>query len=200
MGGTFDPVHDGHLFIAEASRVACRLDQVLWIPNRQPAHREGKSADADAETRYDLTVAATRDNPHFEVSRVELDRPGPSFAVDTLRHFRAQGIDSDNLFWILGADAINDVPTWYRSAELFAMCRFIACNRPGFDLDRARRELNPQQRERVTWLELPGLHIASRELRQRVREGQPIRYLLPEAVRQEIERRGLYQNDSDQDD
>jgi nicotinate-nucleotide adenylyltransferase len=194
MGGTFDPIHDGHLFIAEASRVACRLDRVLWIPNRQPAHREGKNAHAEAEIRYDLTVAATRDNPHFEVSRVELDRPGPSFAIDTLRHFHAQGIDGNNLFWILGADAINDVPTWHRSGELFSMCRFIACNRPGFDLRDARREMSEEQNERVTWLELPGLHIASRDLRQRVRDGQPIRYLLPDAVREEIERRGLYRD------
>ena len=164
----------------------------MWIPNRQPAHREGKNAHAPAEVRYDLTILATRDNPHFEVSRLELDRPGPSFAIDTIRHFLEGGLSRDELFWILGADAINDILTWHRGAELFGMCRFIACNRPGFDLQAARSKLSTAQNERVIWLELPGLHTASRELRRRVRDGEPIRYLLPEAVRQEIERRNLY--------
>lgn len=195
MGGTFDPVHHGHLFIAEAARIVCRLDRVIWIPNRQPAHREGKSAHLDAEIRYHLTRLATQDNPHFAVSRVELDRPGPSFAIDTVAHFaRENGADCE-LFWILGADAMSDVLTWHRAAELFSMCRFIACSRPDVDLNRAREQLTSEQNERVTWLELPGLHIASRELRRRVRDGETIRYLVPEAVRVEIESRGLYRGE-----
>jgi nicotinate-nucleotide adenylyltransferase len=190
MGGTFDPIHYGHLFIAEEARVRCGLDEVLFFPNNQPAHREGKDAHADPETRFRLTELAIADNAHFRASRIELDRPGPSYAFDTLQQLRRE-CDAE-LFYIVGADSINDVLTWYRGAELFDLCRFIAASRPEFDLEKAKAQLSPRQLERVIFLEVPGLHIASRELRRRVREGAPIRYLTPDAVIMEIEKRKLY--------
>ena len=195
MGGTFDPIHFGHLFIAEEARVRCHLDQVVFFPNNQPAHREGKSANVDAETRFALTQYAIDNNPHFRVSRIELERPGPSYAFDTLRLFQQEFGAQTELFFIVGADSLADVLTWYHGAELFEMCRFVACSRPGFDLHKAASALSETQRANVVLLEVPGLHIASRELRHRVREGLPIRYLVPDAVERAIDERGLYRED-----
>lgn len=192
MGGTFDPIHIGHLFIAEEARVRCELKEVVFFPNHQPAHKEGKTATADPETRYELTQLAVQSNPHFCVSRVELDRPGPSFAIDTLRLFRAEYGDEAEFFFIMGADSIGEVLTWHRGAELFGLCRFIATNRPDFDLEEARQQLSPEQLERVEFLQVPGLDVASRDLRRRVQEGLPIRYLVTPEVEQEIRRRHLY--------
>ncbi len=191
MGGTFDPVHLGHLFIAEEARVRCNLERVVFFPNNQPAHREGKEACADSQTRFEMTQLAVQGNPHFHVSRVELDRPGPSYAIDTLGHFgrEYQGCE---LFFIVGADSLNDVLTWHRGPELFDLCRFIAASRPGFSLERAREKLTEPQRERVHFLETPGLHIASRDLRERVAHNFAIRYLVPDEVERAIRERGLY--------
>lgn len=191
MGGTFDPVHLGHLFIAEEARVRCDLERVVFFPNNHPAHREGKEARADSQTRFDLTRLAIQDNPHFEISRVELDRSGPSYAIDTLQHFHRE-FPCAELFFIVGADSMNDVLTWHRGAELFQWCRFIAATRPGFRFEAAREKLSGEQLERVSFLETPGIHIASRDLRTRVKRGLPIRYLVPDIVERAIRERGLY--------
>lgn len=191
MGGTFDPIHNGHLFIAEEARVRCDLDEVLFIPNNQPAHRQRKIADSDAETRCDLTVLATRDNPRFAVSKVEVEREGLSYAFDTICALQIEYSNAE-LFWIVGADTIGEVPTWYRGAELFAMCHFIAVSRPGFDLAEAARKLSAEQRAQVQFLQSNGLEIASRDLRERVRNDLPIRYLVPDEVERVIKERGLY--------
>lgn len=195
MGGTFDPIHFGHLFLAEEARVHCGLEKVLFFPNNQPAHREGKDASADPEVRLRCTELAIAGNEYFQVSRVEIDRPGRSFAIDTVNYFR-QEYSGAEIFFIVGADSINDVLTWHRGAELFELCHFIAASRPGFDLEEARQKLSPAQLERVTILEVPGLHIASRELRNRVREGRPIRYLTPDVVVEEIARKNLYRGEN----
>ena len=182
MGGTFDPIHFGHLFIAEAARVACELERVVFFPNNQPAHAEGKTATLDAETRLELVRSSTKDNPHFETSRIEIDRVGKSFAFDTIQAFQEQfGADAE-LYFIVGADSIADIPTWHRGGELFDLCRFVAASRPGYFFEDAKQKLSLKQRERVIWLETPGLHIASRDLRKRLREGLPIRYLVPDEV------------------
>jgi len=191
MGGTFDPIHYGHLFIAEEARVCCGLEKVLFFPNNQPAHREGKDAFAAAETRFELMQLGIESNAHFEASRVEIDRPGPSYAIDTLRHFQAEYSDAE-LHFIVGADSIRDVLTWHRGAELFELCRFVAASRPGFDLEAAKAKLSIGQLERTTFLNVPGLHVASRDLRDRVRNEKPIRYLVPDAVCKRIEDLKLY--------
>lgn len=192
MGGTFDPIHHGHLFIAEEARVRCGLEKVVFFPNNQPAHRQGKAAHADAETRLALTRLAVESHPRFEVSRIEIDRPGPSYAFDTLSEFQRQFGAETELFYIVGADSIGEVLTWYRGAELFDKCRFIAVSRPDFDLGAAKTLLNEAQRARIDFLETVGLDIASRDLRQRVKDGLPIRYLVPDAVEREVRARGLY--------
>lgn len=191
MGGTFDPIHNGHLFIAEEARVRCNLSRVLFLPNNTPAHREGKVAYSDAQTRLDLVQLAIADNAHFEISSIEVEREGPSYAFDTLLQLQNQ-YPGAQLFWIVGADSIDDVPTWYRGNELFTMCHFIALTRPGYDLQNAARNLNSEQRERVILLEGVGLPLASRELRQRVKSDLPLRYLVPDMVEREITKRGLY--------
>jgi nicotinate-nucleotide adenylyltransferase len=191
MGGTFDPIHHGHLFIAEEAQVRCDLEKVIFFPNNKPAHREGKTAHAEPETRFELTKLAVDRNPCFEISRIEIDRPGPSYAIDTLDEFQKQ-MPQAELFYIVGADSIGEVLTWYQAAKLFEKCQFIAFTRPDFDLEIAKQQLNEAQRARVIWLETVALDIASRDLRKRVQEGLPIRYLVPDAVEEEIRRRGLY--------
>ena len=192
MGGTFDPIHFGHLFIAEEARVRCGLTTVVFFPNRQPAHREGKSANADPDTRYALTQLGIADNPHFDISPVELDRPGPSYAIDTVRQLQSELGDAVELYFIVGADSVGEILTWHRGAELLELCRFVAVTRPNFSIEAARQELSPGQLERVIFLETIGLDIASRKIRQRVRENLPIRYLTPDLVMRSIEEQGLY--------
>jgi nicotinate-nucleotide adenylyltransferase len=192
MGGTFDPIHHGHLFIAEEARVRCGLEKVIFFPNNKPAHKEGKTAHADPETRFALTRLAVEQNPQFQISRIEIDRPGPSYAIETVAEFQKQMPDAE-LFYIVGADSIGEVLTWYQGAKLFELCRFIAFSRPDFDLQQGKAQLSETQQARVTFLETVALDIASRDLRKRVQEGLPIRYLVPDIVEQEIRARGLYQ-------
>jgi nicotinate-nucleotide adenylyltransferase len=190
MGGTFDPLHYGHLFIAEEARVRCDLDEVWFIPNNTPAHVQGKRAQLTPSQRLELCEAGVGDNPHFKVSRVEVEREGKSYAFDTINQIQSQ--TSAELFWILGGDAIAEVLTWHRGEQLFDLCRFVAASRPGFSLQNAKEVLNAAQASRVEWMEIPGLHIASRDLRERIKNGEPIRYLVPDAVRERIEQLNLY--------
>ena len=192
MGGTFDPIHFGHLFIAEAARVACELEEVIFFPNNLPAHAEGKITNADAQTRYELMCLGIGDNPHFRASRVEIERPGKSFAFDTIRQFQRElGADVE-LYFIIGADSMRDLLSWYRGAELFDLCRFVAATRPGFDGVAAIAALSDEQRARVVALQVPGLYISSTDLRARLSAGEPVRYLTPEPVRVRLEELNLY--------
>ena len=191
MGGTFDPIHFGHLFIAEEARATCNLERVLFFPNNTPAPILNKSTPSPGEARLRLVELAIEDNPHFQSSRVELDRPGPSFAIDTIEILQRE-YSGCELHYIMGADSMNEIQKWHRADELFERCFFIAASRPGFDLEIARKNLTPSQLSRVTFLDVPGLHIASRDLRERFRENLTTRYLLPENVRYEIEKLKLY--------
>ncbi len=193
MGGTFDPIHYGHLFLAEAARVQCGLDSVLFFPNNQPAPVLNKAMPTDGEIRLCMVELAIAGNEHFQSSRVELDRPGASYAIDTVMQLQRENPDAQ-LHYIVGADSIEQVLTWHRGAELLGLCHFIAGTRPGFDFARAKEQFSREQLERVTFLELPGLHIASRDLRSRVQNNLPIRYLVPEAVHREIENLNLYRD------
>ena len=192
MGGTFDPIHFGHLFIAEAARVACELEEVIFFPNNQPAHAGGKSVNANAEIRWELMGLGIADNPHFRGSRIEIERPGKSFAFDTIQQFQSELGEDVELYFIIGADSLRDLGSWYRGAELFDLCHFVAASRPGFDSEAAYLALLPAQRARVVTLEVPGLHISSTDLRARVAAGQPVRYLTPEPVRVRLEELNLY--------
>lgn len=189
MGGTFNPIHIGHLVTAEEALLAFDLREVIFVPAGQPWQ---KARDvADSEHRYLMTVIATASNAHFRVSRMEIDRPGPTYTIDTLRHFRDELGDVE-LYFITGADAILQILTWKDPEEILAEARFIAATRPGYDLDRLEKELPEGFGDRVHVLEIPALAISSTDVRRRVREGRPVRYLLPEGVARYIEKNGLY--------
>lgn len=186
MGGTFDPIHHGHL--VAASEVAARfaLDEVVFVPTGQPWQKDARKVTA-AEDRYLMTVIATASNPRFTVSRVDLERAGPTYTVDTLRDLRAVFPD-DELYFITGADALSAIMDWKNAAEMFAMAHFVGVTRPGYRLD----DLGVPD-DAVTLIEVPALAISSTDCRQRVRRGSPVWYLVPDGVVQYIAKHRLYQ-------
>jgi len=190
MGGTFDPIHYGHLLAAEEARERFGLDRVLFIPSGTPPHKKDYPV-SPAEHRYVMTVLATADNPHFFVSRTEMDRPGPSYAVDTVRLIAAEHPGAVIVF-ITGADAVLEILQWKDAANLIAQCEFIAVTRPGYDLAALDR-LDPDFRARVQRLVIPGIEVSSTDLRERVRNGMTLAYLTPRPVERYIAKYGLYQ-------
>lgn len=191
MGGTFDPIHFGHLLMAEEARQAFDLAEVIFVPNGRPAHKKEYFV-TDPEDRFAMTQLATASNPHFTCSRVELDRPGPSFAIDTIRHFRSAYPDADELYFITGADAILQILTWKDFECVLSECRFIAATRPGFQLDQLQGVTGQALAARVSMLTIPGLDISSTDIRNRVRDGRSIKYLTPDPVEVFIHEHGLY--------
>jgi len=189
MGGTFDPIHHGHL--VAASEVASRfdLDEVVFVPTGQPWQKADRQVSA-AEDRYLMTVIATASNPRFSVSRVDIDRPGVTYTVDTLTDVRAERGEDVDLFFITGADALTQILTWHKVEKLFDLAHFVGCTRPGVDLDTTVIDQLPE--ERVTVLEIPALAISSTTCRTRVLEQDPIWYLVPDGIVQYIAKRGLY--------
>lgn len=185
MGGTFDPIHHGHL--VAASEVAARfdLDEVVFVPTGQPSFKQGQDV-SPAEHRYLMTVIATASNPRFTTSRVDIDRPGLTYTVDTLRDLRTQRPDAD-LFFITGADAIEQIATWKNAPELWEMAHFVAVTRPGHVLSVAGLPS-----EHVSLLEIPALSISSTDCRARARAGDPVWYLVPDGVVQYIAKYRLY--------
>ncbi len=194
MGGTFDPIHYGHLLMAEEARQSLALDEVVFVPNGRPAHKKAYAV-SPPEDRYAMTLLATASSPYFACDRVEIERPGPSYAIDTVRHFRARHPELDALYFITGADAILEILTWHEYGRLAQECLFIAVTRPGFVLDRLGEITDAKFLERVSFLPIPGLDISSTDLRRRVREGRGIKYMTPDAVQTYIARRGLYRPD-----
>jgi nicotinate-nucleotide adenylyltransferase len=189
MGGTFDPIHYGHLVTAEEALVQFNLDRVLFMPTGLPVrkiHREVTSG----EHRYLMTVIATASNPDFEVSRLEVDRPGPTYTVDTMLELRDMHGPQAELFFITGADAVWEILTWKDSGRLSDVCTFIAATRPGYDLSKFAEE--DAGRLRIEFMEVPALAISSTDIRERMSRRRPVRYLLPEAVASYIEKNHLY--------
>ncbi|HVT64123.1 MAG TPA: nicotinate-nucleotide adenylyltransferase [Mycobacteriales bacterium] len=186
MGGTFDPVHHGHL--VAASEVASRfsLDEVIFVPTGQPWQKSHAPV-SPAEDRYLMTVIATASNPRFSVSRVDIDRPGPTYTIDTLHDLRSRYGEDMELFFITGADALEAILGWHRSEELFAMAHFIGVTRPGHHLSDAGFPDGA-----VTLVEVPALAISSTDCRARVAAGEPVWYLVPDGVVQYISKRSLY--------
>jgi nicotinate-nucleotide adenylyltransferase len=191
MGGTFDPIHYGHLVAAEEARARFGLDAVTFVPCGQPPHKKDYAVTA-AEHRYAMTVTATCTNPHFRASRIELEREGPSYTIDTLHQFRAAQPVAE-LFFITGADAVRELLTWRDPQQLVASCQLIAVTRPGYDLDGLERDLGDLARG-VHAIEAPGVNISSTQIRERVARGQSIKYLTPEAVETYIAKHGLYRD------
>jgi len=192
LGGTFDPIHHGHLAAAELVADRYELDRVLFMPNRVPPHKPGHEI-SPAEDRYLMAVLATNSNPRFVVSRLELDREGPSYTLDTLRSLRAQLGPDCVIYFILGADAVLEIATWHEAQAVLREGRFIAVHRPGYDLERLSSVIGPAGMAHIEPLALPELDISSTDLRERVMTGQSIRYLTPEPVADYVRRRGLYQ-------
>lgn len=192
MGGTFDPVHHGHL--VAASEVAHRfdLDEVIFVPTGEPWQKAGKQV-SPAEDRYLMTVIATASNPRFSVSRVDIDRGKTTYTVDTLRDLQAQHPDAE-LYFITGADALSNILTWQDWAELFELAKFVGVSRPGYDLniEDLEKHLQDSPDDAVTVIEIPALAISSSECRRRASQGRPVWYLVPDGVVQYISKRHLY--------
>lgn len=190
MGGTFDPIHHGHLVTAEEALWQFDLDEVLFVPTGLPwmKHEQGVSP---AEDRYLMTVIATSSNPRFRVSRLEIDREGPTYSVDTLRSLRDEYGEETALFFITGADAIFEIFQWKDADLAFELAHFIAATRPGYDLSRFDQE-KASEHPKITVMDIPALAISSTDIRERVAKGRPIRYLVPEGVKSYIEKASLY--------
>ncbi len=194
LGGTFDPIHYGHLVVAEECRYCLQLDKVLLVPAGQPPHKVGRAI-APAAHRLAMVELAVADNPGLGVSRVEIERAGLSYSVDTVALLRQQYGPQAELFFIIGLDALCELLTWHEPRRLLQLCKLAAVSRPGyqFDLSPLLGEL-PEAAERVVYVPTPELNIASSDLRSRVAGGRPVRYQLPEAVAQYIYEHGLYRN------
>lgn len=188
MGGTFDPVHHGHLVAASEVQSWFDLDEVIFVPTGQPWQKADRAVSA-AEDRYLMTVIATAANPRFAVSRVDIDRDGPTYTIDTLRELKAALPDAD-LYFITGADAMAALLTWRDHEELFDLAHFVGCTRPGHEMDEATLEGLPK--EKITIVEIPALAISSTDCRLRVERGEPIWYLVPDGVVQYIGKHKLY--------
>jgi len=197
MGGTFDPIHNGHLVTAEEAWKQFQLDQVLFVPSGHPPHKDGRKS-LDPEGRYLMAVIATATNPHFKVSRMEIDRNGPSYTIDTVRELHRIYGKNTQVFFITGADAILEILTWKEPEKVLREAVFIAATRPGYDLKKLEESLPEAEKERhatdprVLVMEIPALAISSTDIRGRVKEGRPITYLVPEGVSEFIEKNGFY--------
>lgn len=190
MGGTFNPIHNGHLVAADEALTAFGLDEVVFVPAGRPWQKEGLDV-APAEDRYLMAVVATASHPRFRVSRIEIDRDGPTYTVDTLGALR-EALGNVELSFITGADAVLEILSWKDPEEVLRRARFIACTRPGYDLDRLAKQLPEGMEQRVEIMEIPALAVSSTDIRRRIREGKPIRFLVPEGVATYIEKSGLY--------
>ena len=186
MGGTFDPVHHGHL--SAASEVAARfgLEEVVFVPTGQPWQKSDRRV-SPSEDRYLMTVIATASNPRFSVSRTDVDRPGATYTIDTLRALHEAYGDAE-LFFITGADALAQILGWHAAEELFGLAHFVGVSRPGYEAV----DLSRFPDGAVTLLEVPALAISSSDCRDRVAAGDPVWYLVPDGVVQYIEKRSLY--------
>lgn len=185
MGGTFDPIHHGHLVAASEVAESFHLDEVVFVPTGQPWQKDTVSA---SEHRYLMTVIATASNPRFTVSRVDIDRHGPTYTIDTLRDLKAQRGDAD-LFFITGADAVAQILSWRDHDELWGLAHFVAVSRPGHVL-----RIDGLPSDGVSLLEIPALAISSTDCRQRVHDGHPVWYLVPDGVVQYIAKHQLYRS------
>jgi nicotinate-nucleotide adenylyltransferase len=185
MGGTFDPIHHGHLVAASEVAQWFDLDEVVFVPTGEPWQKDGVSP---SEHRYLMTVIATASNPRFTVSRVDIDRSGPTYTIDTLRDLKAERPDAE-LYFITGADAIAQILSWRDHDELWDLAHFVAVSRPGHVLS-----TDGLPSEDVSQLEIPALAISSTDCRDRVEQGHPVWYLVPDGVVQYIAKHHLYRS------
>ncbi len=193
MGGTFDPVHNGHLVAASEVADLFDLHEVVFVPTGQPWQKNRFVT--PAEDRYLMTVIATASNPRFSVSRVDIDRDGPTYTRDTLRDLHALNPESD-LYFITGADALASILTWQDWEEMFGLAKFVGVSRPGYELDgkHIEKALKEMPADALTLVGVPALAISSTDIRTRAEEDRPIWYLVPDGVVQYVSKRGLYRS------
>ena len=188
MGGTFNPIHYAHLISAEQVRAGLGYDKVLFIPSARPPHKVADADIIEPEHRYQMVLLAITENPDFEVSRIELERAGPSYTIQTLKALTKLYGETTELAWIIGADSLIEYEVWKDFDEVLARCVMIATTRPNYDLNRVPLEI----RKRVTTFPITGVDISATAIRERVRKRLPIRYLVPEAVQAYIGKHRLY--------
>jgi nicotinate-nucleotide adenylyltransferase len=195
-GGSFNPIHNGHLIVARAVTEQLRVDRLVFLPSARPPHKSaGRLLHADH--RLAMVRLGIEGEPHFELSDYDLTRPGPSYTIDTVAHFREEfGLDV-SLYWMIGVDSLNDLTAWYRVRALVDACRIITALRPGWeeiDWEQLRTRLSEEQIAdlKAGLLDTPRVEISSTDIRRRVREGRSIRYLVPDRVREYIEQHRLY--------
>jgi nicotinate-nucleotide adenylyltransferase len=210
FGGTFDPIHWGHLRSAEEVGETFRLHRVYFIPAAVPPHKRGQTT-TPARDRLRMVRLAVAKNPRFEVSTAEIVRPGVSYSIDTIREFAARKRPGDSLYFIIGLDAFREINTWKDFAAIFPLCNFIVTSRPGrkekdplkgtsiavkklFCYDFKRKNYRHESGTRIFFAELTDIAISASEIRELVRQRKSIRYLVPTEVEKYIERRGLYRN------
>ena len=189
MGGTFDPIHHGHLVAASEVQARFALDEVVFVPTGRPWQKAGRKV-SQAEDRYLMTTIATASNPRFSVSRVDIERGGDTYTVDTLRDLQTLRGPALDLFFITGADALSQILTWKGADELFDLAQFVGVSRPGVPLGSG--DIDHLPADKVSLLEIPALSISSTACRTRVAQGLPIWYLVPDGIVQYIAKRGLY--------
>jgi len=196
MGGTFDPIHQGHLIAAEWVKNALDLDEVLFIPTGKPAHKRNDEV-TDGMMRFRMAQLAIRDNPGFSASNIEIERDGLTYTYDTIIHLKEEYGSGTKLFFIMGADSLLDVHRWYKAEELFKKVSFCAVTRPGFS-DQAilheKKRLETEKNADIMLVEIPLMGISSTLIRNRVNEGLSIKYLVPDNVLDYIAEKGLYKN------
>jgi len=194
MGGTFDPIHHGHLVAASEVRAWFDLDEVVFVPTGEPWQKSSREVSA-AEDRYLITVISTASNPRFWVSRVDIERGGPTYTIDTLSDL-SRALPDAELYFITGADALGEIFTWRDASELFELAHFVGCTRPGYEMDDSTLEGIPD--DKVTIVEIPALAISSTDCRDRTAAGEPVWYLVPDGVVQYIHKHALYRPDRPQ--
>lgn len=188
MGGTFDPIHNGHLVAASEVAYRFQLDQVVFVPTGQPWQKAGRDVTA-AEHRYLMTMVATASNPRFTVSRVDIDREGPTYTIDTLRDLRELFPDAE-LYFITGADSLASIMSWRDWEVMLEMANFVGVTRPGYELSKDMLPLESQTG--IELIEIPAMAISSTDCRKRAGEGEPVWYLVPDGVVQYIAKNNLY--------
>ena len=193
MGGTFDPIHYGHLRAADEAHAAFGLSEVIFVPTGQPPHKTGERV-SSADKRFMMTVLATVDCPYFSVSRIEIDKTGKSYTIDTLRQLKSlpEYLDTE-FYFITGLDAVLDIVSWKNPEEIMSLCKFVAVSRHGYTHTRME-ELPEDLRSAIIPLEIPLLAISSTGLRERVRRDRSIRFLVPPSVEHYIRKKSLYRD------
>lgn len=186
MGGSFNPIHYGHLAAAEEAVAKFTLDKIIFVPCGQPPHKDS-TALAPAEDRYLMTAIAIANDPRFAISRYEIDKPGPSYTVNTMRYYKEETPDAE-LYFITGADSIQELDTWREPERIYEYGHLIGATRPGYTVEKVA-----EVAERVIWMEIPALGISATDIRKRIQENLPVTNLLPTGVLEYIKSRSLYQ-------